>query len=295
MVMVKLGLITALTPGLSYGGLVVFEKAALFGTIGETNHLYLVPNGIYFHPQYNDVTGDTDKLLTSSMKLGVLDVLSDGWSYESCYYWRFLTPAFSSSTKRGHLAEPVGIYADWMELKTAVAKSFYHGPWLLRPQFSIGANHIGNKGAKKVHRWVHEVTKNSVEGLEYTDQPKGYFPSVGVNIAAAQELSKSGEQSVAAQVLVGAETSKMIRDVFVEGTTVWTVRKGWWELAFDVRVIRQVGSDVYTGLKPYRYEGAASTALYGVYTPMIKYVSSYLKGDNIGQTYFDFLHFNFAF
>jgi hypothetical protein len=288
-------LTTLAIPGRSYGSLEAFEKASIFGAIGEANHLYLIPNGIYFHPQYNDVTGDTDKLLTSSIKLGVLDGLSDGWSYESCYYWRFLTPAFSSSTKRGYLEKPIGLYADWMELKTAVAKSIYAGSWLFRPQLSFGANHIGNKGAKKVHRWVHEVTKNSVEGLEYTNQPRGYFPSIGANVSLAHEIAKQGEQSASAAILVGVETSKMIKELFVEGTTIWAVRKGWWELAFDVRVIRQVDTDVYTDLKDYRYEGAASTALYGVYTPMIKYVSSYLKGDNVGQTYFDFLHFNYAF
>ncbi len=285
---------TLAVPGQSFGSLAAFEKATVYGAVGESNHLYLVPNGIYFHPQYNDVTGDTDKLLTSSMKLGVLDVLADGWAYESCYFWRFLTPAFASSTKSGQLAKPVGVYADWMELKTAVAKSVYLGTWLLRPQFSLGANHIGNKGAKKVHRWVHEVTKNSLEGLEYTNQPMGYFPSFGANIAAASEISKSGDQSLIGQMLVGIESSKMIKDLFLSGTTIWTIRKGWWELAFDVRLIRQIGTEVYSDLKPYRYEGAASTALYGVYTPTIKYVSSYLKGDSVGQTYFDFLHFNYA-
>ena len=32
-----------------------------------------------------------------------------------------------------------------------------------------------------------------------------------------------------------------------------------------------------------------------VITPMVKYISPYLYGDGIGQTYFDLLHYNYEF
>lgn len=282
-------------PGRLFGDTQNFEKARIFGVAGETSNLYLIPEGVYFHPQYNDVTGDTDKLLTSSMKLGVLDRAGEDWSYEACYFWRFITPAFASSTKSGLLASPVGIYADWMEVKTAVAKIIRSDDMIFRPQISIGLNHIGNKGAKKIHRWVHKVTKNSLEGLEYTNQPIGYFAAGGANVSVARDLVKMGQQSIGAQALVGYEGSKIMQEAFADTTFLWTVRKTWWEMAFDVRIVRQVASDVYEGIKPYRFECAASTALYKVFTPSIKYVSSYLDGDDVGQTYFDFVHFNYAF
>lgn len=284
-----------LAPGLSFGGSENFERAQVYGVAGEASSLYLVPEGIFLHPQYNDVTGDTDKLLTASFKLGILDRVGSTISYESILFWRLITPVFNASTKSEELEQPIGVYADWMEYKTAIAHSTYIGNWLLKPQISLGFNHIGNKGGKKLHRWIHRVTNNPSTGLEYSGQPRGYFGSGGVIVALAKTLGHWAQQSVSGQVLIGGESSKMLQETFINVTSIWTIRKNWWETAFDLRIVKQEASLVYEGLKPYRYEASAAAAFYRNYTPTIKYISSYLTGDNIGQTYFDFIHINFEF
>ncbi len=69
----------------------------------------------------------------------------------------------------------------------------------------------------------------------------------------------------------------------------------WWENALEFRIIRQLNSEVYQEFRPWRYEAAIGFRLLRVITPVVKYVSPYLTGDDVGQTYFDLLHYNFEF
>ena len=67
------------------------RKRQLRGAIGEASNLFLIPDGAYLHPVYNDVNGSTDKFLTASAKIGAGQTYeSMGW--ESVYYWRMSRP-----------------------------------------------------------------------------------------------------------------------------------------------------------------------------------------------------------
>ena len=100
-----------------------FLRASGQGAIGESSNLFLIPEGAYIHPIYNDVTGNTDKLLTASLKFGILRTW-DWLSIETVGYWRLLTPSFRPEFNVPDLKKPVGRYADWTELKTSFATTY---------------------------------------------------------------------------------------------------------------------------------------------------------------------------
>jgi hypothetical protein len=271
-----------------------FKRASLHGAIGETSNLYLMPEGIYFHPLYNDVNGGTDKQLTGSIKLGTLLNLYD-YSLESTVFWRLLTPSFKSEFNAPHLDRPVGRYADWLEWKSALAKviTIYDHPFKL--QLSLGWNHVGDKGGKAVHQWIHKVTHNSIEELEYINQPEGRFWSKGIEIAFLDHIYGLTHFSLDQSIAVGLESGRQMTETYARYNINSIVRKSWWELGLELRFVRQHKSEFYSEIRPYRFEASAGTMLYGFFSPTIKYISPFLKGDDVGQTYFDFLHFNYEF
>ena len=271
-----------------------FRRASVQGAIGEAGNLYLIPEGVYFHPLYNDVNGATDKLLTTSLKSGLLQTLQDSpVSFEVVTFWRLLTPAVKSAFLEPNLPKPVGRYADWMELKVAASLSMDREDYSIKQQLTAGLNHIGNKGGKQLHRWVHKVTHNTLENLEYTDQPEGYFLMVGYELSAYENIFRGDHARVDQQLAFEANGSKAMVEAGLRHNTIFIIRKPWWEMGLEVRMIRQIRSDIYDDIRPFRFEAAFGNLLYKYFTPTVKYVSPYLVGDNIGQTYFDVLHFNY--
>jgi hypothetical protein len=270
------------------------ERANAQGVAGETNSLQLSPPGIFINPYYNDVSGGTDKLLTASAKVGALWQWSDS-SYELIYRWRFLTPAFEHAFAHARNAHPTGRYADWMEVSNAYARTVGVLGQRMKLQATLGLNHVGNKGAKQVHYWIHKETHNQVEDLKYTDQPEGKFLNEGVLAAWLAPTVRLGRVEVEAAPGLGMDQSKFLTEAYVTLPAVGAVRRGVWEVAAELRVVRQLQSEVYEGIRPYRYEAAVGTLFFQRYKPTIKFVSTYLRGDPIGQTYFDFLNVQIPF
>ena len=266
------------------------------GAIGEAGNLYLIPEGAYFHPFYNDINGGTDKLLTASLKAGVLQsVWSPSLSLEVIAFWRLLTPSVKAAFLEPDLPKPVGRYADWMELKLGVSQTFDMGDFSIKHQPTLGFNHVGNKGGRKVHRWVHQVTHNTLQYLEYTDQPEGAFLAYGYEVAAFENLVTSGHMRLDHQLALEANQSRAMTEGGVRYNLIGVLRKPWWEMGLELRMLHQTKSEFYDDIRPYRFEAAIGTLLYRYFTPTVKYVSPYLNGDSIGQTYFDALHFNYPF
>lgn len=260
------------------------------GAFGEASNLYLIPEGAYVHPLYNDFNGNTDKLLTTSLKAGLLRE-----HFEIVYFWRLFTPSVKPAFLRPALAKPVGRYADWMEVEGAYA----HRDTLLgvpvKHQVMLGLNHIGDKGGKKVHRWVHKATRNSLENLEYTNQPAGAFATAGYEIAFEDPIYQDLPGRLDQQVALVTQAGQSTNEAGIRHNLLLVVRKPWWEVGTELKIVRQYGGKLFESMRPYRLEASAGTLLYGWFTPTVKYVSPYLFGDDIGQTYFDFLHYNAAF
>jgi hypothetical protein len=270
------------------------RRASTIGAIGEASNMLLIPNGLYFHPVYNDVNGGTDKFLTGSAKLG-LNLSWDSIGWESVAYWRLVTPSFRKEFGLPDSEKPVGRFADWQELKTSVSGIISVGGLKIRQQFSAGFNDVGPKGGKEFHHAVHRATKNPTHQLEYTNQPEGTFWSFNEEIGLVFELCPRVMPCFHHIIAAEASQGKFMNEVGFRYNLVQVLEPKWWENAFEIRAIRQLKSQVYTHIRPWRHEAAVGARLLKVITPTVKYVSPYLYGDDIGQTYFDLLHYNYEF
>jgi hypothetical protein len=271
-----------------------FAKASTQGAIGEASNLFLIPDGVYLHPVYNDVNGSTDKFLTASAKIGAGQTYqSMGW--ESLYYWRLLTPSFKSQFGSPDYHEPVGRYADWREWKSSWASVTELGDFNLRHQISVGYNDVGSKGGKEFHRAFHHLTGNTLSHLDYTNQPEGHFFSVSAEEGIYSRICPGLLSCFDQLVSVEGSEGRFMTESGLRYNAVHVSAPQWWEQAVELRAIRQWHSMVYERIRPWRYEVAVGVRILKVVTPTVKYVSPYLYGDHIGQTYFDLLHYNYEF
>lgn len=273
----------------------VFSRAVLRGVPGESGHLYLIQPGAYVHPIYNDVNGATDKHLTASMKFGVLQDLSS-FSYESTLYWRLLTPAIREHNFADETFKNLkGRFADWMEWGNAFAVHRPHKNGIYVLQVELGLNEIKDHGGRKVHRRFHELIGSGLENLEYENTPDGIFFRPGVQFGVSRILRNEGRHKAEEFYAIQYRSSKMMKELSFNYNLHLTILPTWWEYDFEGRLVRQMSSEEYNDLSAYRYELAAGVLLFQHYSPAVRYVSAYFRGEATGQTYFDVLHYNLLF
>jgi hypothetical protein len=201
------------------------------------------------------------------------------------------TPAVKPAFSQEDLKEPIGVYADWNEVKFGYSWMSEKSFGTVRHQIALGYSDISNKGGRDFHRWIHDVTNNSLENLEYTNQPEGRFYTRSYTIGIIKSWIFSLHDQIDTLTSVNLKTDKMMQEASVIHNFIWTLRRNYWAIGAELKLTRQFSSEVYDLPKKHRYEVGLGTQLYNVYTPMIRYVSPYLEGDKIGQTYFDFIHF----
>lgn len=271
------------------------KRARTFGSgIGEASNLHLIGEGVYFHPMYNDVNGSTDKLLTASAKIGYLNTW-ENLSFETVLFWRFLTPSFRAEFNGIELDQPAGRYADWGEIKSSLAYTWAKFDLLFRSQIAGGVSDVGNKGGREVHRAIHNLTRNSLDELDYTNQPRGRFGNVGIEQGVILHRTFSNSHSLELLPSIGAETGRFMTESSLNFNSVYNITQNLWEQAFEFRLVKQHSSDVYEDIRPFRYEVALGFRFKYGFTPAVKYVSPYLTQDPVGQTYFDVIHYNYQF
>ena len=269
-----------------------FKLANGPGAIGETGHLYLIGQGLFIRPFYNDIFGKTDKHLSGSTQVGWMQTWSDS-SLEFRGHWRFLTPGFKSEFGDKPLDLPIGRYADWME--SQFAYSFMASDLRTMPlkfQFSLGLGHVGDKGAKQIHHKIHEWVGSSLEGLEYINQPDGRYFSRGAEISTFSETRILGYKS-GTMLSLGVSYNKFMTDIYSKLNQITEISSSI-SLSYEIKGAFQVASGVYDNSEPFRYEAALGLR-WGFYRPSIKYVSNFLRGDRVGQIYFDPLAVYFSF
>lgn len=271
-----------------------FAKASTQGEIGEASNMFIIPNGAYVHPIYNDVNGGTDKLLTGSLKLGISQA-TENYGWESVAYWRLLTPSFKHEFGLPDAPAPVGRYADWQEHKTSFAGLTDIGGTTLRHQISVGYNDVGPKGGKELHQAIHRLTRNSLDHLDYTDQPEGRFWSFNEEIGLLSRVCLAWAPCLDQAISIEATQGRFMVEAGVRYNLLHIQVPKLWESAVELRLLRQLKSEVYSQIRPWRYEAAIGFRILKVITPTVKYVAPYLYGDEIGQSYFDILHYNFEF
>jgi hypothetical protein len=76
----------------------------------------------------------------------------------------------------------VGRYTDWIELQESVMLIYSLAGEPIRVQLTLGVGHIGDHGARKLHRKLHKLIGSSLNGLEYDNQPAGIALSGGFEL-----------------------------------------------------------------------------------------------------------------
>lgn len=263
-----------------------YKAANAPGAIGETGSLFLIEDGIFARPFYNDVYGKTDKQLTGALQLGFLKSWRDS-SLESRIHWLAITPTFKESQGTEYLKAPVGRYSDWIELQESWMKFFQLGDETLRFQVSLGVGHIGNHGAKRMHRRLHELIGSSLHGLDYDNQPAGWNWSGGLELGLIDDIRTLWGLQKESMLNVGVFQNKFMTDLYISQNHVFSFSEKA-KAGLEMRLVRQAESDIYgdDDRLSWRFELAAGFR-YKWYRPSIKYVSPFLRGDQMGQTYLD--------
>ncbi len=254
-----------------------FKIAQPPGAIGETGNLFLIDEGLYARPLYNDIFGGTDKYLSGALQLGWMFVGEDQ-SLSLDYSWRFLTPDDSPGPDGKVPAVRPGRYADWMGIEASYARVLHDVfSQTIRFQYTLGMSHIGSHGAREVHRGIHEFTGSSLEGLEYSNQPKGSDVSRGL------ELALYGQNDLIYSL--GGYANKFMHEGYFKLNHVRRTKDSL-QWGSEAKFVRQFLSDAYADPRDWRFE--LSTGFrWGWYRPSIKYISPFLRSDKVSQVYFD--------
>ncbi len=266
-----------------------FANANAPGAIGETSNLFLLDRGIFARPFYNDVFGKTDKHLSGATQLSYMHPGAAG-SLELRTNWRLITPSFKEKFSEQALAAPVGRYADWLEMSLAWSQIFETQGQRWRIQLSAAYGHIGDHGGKELHRRFHEMIGSSLEGLEYTNQPLGTQLGCGFEIGIIDEDSHLFGWKKESMLTIGLAQNRFMSDVHLTHNQILSFDRDR-KLAMEVRSIRQVASEVYGSERlDWRYEMTVGMR-WKWYRPSVKFVSPFLRRDQVGQMYFDPLAF----
>lgn len=267
-----------------------FLNANAPGAVGESGSLFLVKEGFFARPFYNDFYGKTDKQLSGAFQFGYLSSWSDS-SLESRVQWRMITPTFKEKYESQNLEEPVGRYADWIEWQEAWSKLYPVNGELFRFQIALGYGHIGNHGAKRLHRHFHELIGSPTEGLEYSNQPVGHAFSGGLEAGLISPERLLWDMKMESMLSVGYAQNNFMTDFFVTQNYVLGFSRDS-EAALEMRLVRQAESSIFDDDDRLAWRSEIAFGWrYDWWRPSIKYVSPYLRGDQQGQTYLDLLAF----
>ena len=270
-----------------------FKGAKAQGQLGETSNLYLFKKGFYFHPLYNDLTGGTDKHLTGSIKFGYIGQYKDSFEYELLTTFRLITPAYKPANNRKTFGAPVGSYADWWEVKGAMSFDFDYFCLNCRLQFSPSINHIGNKGARNVQHNIHLLVGSSTEhdiNTSNTNNDFGAFLAYTIGINKELPVYKSQFGQFNHQLESSYTPSKALSEFSIDYNFLFELKEDINLLAGEIRYIRQLESQLFNDLEESRFEIAIGKKFNEYFTPTVKYISPFLKGDDRGQIYLDFIH-----
>lgn len=262
-----------------------FKSANPPGAIGESGTLFLTGQGFHANPFYNDVFGDTDKQLSGASQFGYLQHWRDS-SAEIRTHWRFITPSFKEKFGRHNLEVPVGRYADWMEVQGSWAHLVTLKDFTFRIQPTLGIGEIGDHGAKKVHRRIHKVIGASLLGLDYDDQPHGPNISRGLEMGFIEMPAKYSLFLVESMLSLGYFKTRFMDDVYLNQNHVFTFSPTV-KVGLEIRAIRQIHSEALYGNELSGRFEISTGVRFDWYRPVLKYVSPFIRDDQVGQFYLD--------
>ena len=282
-----------------------FEQSTPDLYIGENDGLYLRPVGFYFTLLNNDflcynpgVTGacGSDKLMSNSMGTGFQFGTTIGkkfyHSFAASLNWRAITPAERPYNNAQPYAQPIGVFADWVELSTAYALTWKSilGGWKLKVGGNIG--NVGDHGMKDIQRFIHEYTNQDYEYLTYDNQPNGPTYGYSGEFAYILPVIPLYKARLNGQIGIGKKNGKFMDENYLALNGVLAFSPNF-KLGVERRFIQQISSQVYGDIiYPNRNEVAVSLLISPYYQITGRWVSAYLQGDYHGQFYLSFLEFN---
>jgi hypothetical protein len=269
-----------------------FLRPAPHGAVGDIGDLYLRDPGVSFSPMGNDFLGETDKLNSGWTAASYMRSFRDS-AFSIDTRWRFLTPIFRRAFGESDLDQPIGRFADWLEVSGTYVRQRPASPW--KEQFTLGLSHVGNKGAKKVHHWVHRMSHNPTVQLEYEGQLKGFSPVAGIEYSRQLgEFNLFAAAPIKAHLAFGANYNTVMAETYAKLNFIWYAHDLLRFGAEGILALQHL-SHTYEEVLPYRSEGAFSIAYLRYFQAKIKWVSTYIPGDAYGQIYLDPITINFRF
>ncbi len=261
------------------------------GALGEPGHSYLFSEGVFIQGFYNDVIGETDKLLTNGARLGVITDYKEN-SIELAASWRFVTPSIQDKYGAEHnLENPPGVFADWMSLSATVARAFsLSEKSYVVPQISFEYGHFGDKAAKEVQQAVHKALGKDYSSYTYENQLKEHDFSASGEIAFVHYLT----QSLQLKSSLGYASNLLVDSAYIEQYLLYNYIENL-KFSSSAKYLRQLDSRVGIDLKPTRLEASFALIIFDIYKPSVRYVSTYIKGVETRQIMTDFLSFQIKF
>ena len=199
-------------------------------------------------------------------------------------YWRAINPIYQKSFAHQDLKNPIGNFADWAEFQTSsLTKTDWHlfGSTLFFGT-SIGIGHMGKKGIRNIHAEIHRFTNNRPPPA-YTNQINGMTLSYGNELHFIFNDTYEFFCNWKYKVKQGFFLSKMMDEFYTSANTYCNIYD--YKLGFEGRIIKQINSNLYHRILPYRYELSTGFFIRDTIKLSLKYVSPFLKQDNVRQIY----------
>jgi hypothetical protein len=271
------------------------ESAFTRGSVGDIPNHLISPPGVMIDVMNNDFMGGTDKYMTGQMKFAYSKLYPKGShdyvsSFEFHVSWRALTPADYDKFGGNKLNMQIGRFGDWLDSELAYARTYpLMSDWRIKYQGAIGPGHVGNKGARKLQIAIHKLTNNPTANLTYVNQKTGITFRHGVQVGLIPPTVLNGFEMLFSS---GYNHDEVMRDLYVQFNLIGKITP-WMGFGTELSASRQLSSSMYgSGIDLGRYEASTALILCKYYQPSIKWVSSYLRGDQVPQTYIEFLRFN---
>lgn len=254
--------------------------------------MFLTPVGGFVHGFNNDAPGATDKLLTGSIQAGKIFPKNDALM-EFSVHWRAINPIYKVHNETKPLKEPIGKFADWLEASLGATHIVDLGNDLkLRYQLAGGFSHIGNKGIRKVHRRIHEFTRQPLKYIDYEDQPDGFAYSIDGQMGLVYEESTQFGIGWHNMINLGYYDGPVLKEVYLSHNTIAEVTDNF-VLSLDLTLAFHTFSDFYPDVNPMRHEASLGILINGFFAPSVKFSSPLVKSDSWGQVHLSPFNFNF--
>ncbi len=264
-----------------------FQQANPFGPPGDLGTYYISKQSISLTPLVNDAGGNTDKLQTNSGVL-TLNIPSSDFAFLLQGYWRFITPVAKTRNSTQRLADPFGIYADWMGYEMSFTKRITDR---LKLEFAADYNMLRDWGYEYLHIGIHKRINSPVYVDFYGDLIEDFFWGGGGKLTYAIALA----DSIALQFAAGYDESRIMNSAFGQWNMVILFSEGF-RLGFEANYIRMIESEYYGDLiKDYRFELGGALQMFEYIRVAVKRTSVYLKEDDTAQWHLDALNIHIPF